>query len=385
MLKKLISRSLRKQGFKIRRGKILPPDQLDKEKIRSLHATAVLHKIAKARSNIARYESQLLKCIASGADVCPERVAPLLVEVKPGSMDELLFRYASLHWSVPVSSGYGRRLRFLVIDGHNGKLIGLFGLGDPVFALAARDSWVGWDFPTRRQRLRHVMDAFVLGAVPPYSWLLCGKLVAMLAASSEVRNRFAEKYGGTQSVIAEHRFDGRLALITTTSALGRSSIYNRINYQGRTVFNRVGYTRGSGDFHFSNGLYADIWSYASKYCEATAKHDRWGTGFRSRREVVKKLLAKIGVSTEWLYHGVEREVFAVPLARNTREFLRGEQRQLDWFDARVSEIANFFRDRWLIPRSGRDAAFRAWSPEDWKLWEGPAARGEGDGGTYRIG
>ena len=39
-------------------------------------------------------------------------------------------------------------------------------------------------------RLRNVMDAFVLGAVPPYRELLCGKLVAMLAASDEVRDAF---------------------------------------------------------------------------------------------------------------------------------------------------------------------------------------------------
>ena len=275
-LKELITRSLKKQGFKISRGRILPPDQLDKEKIRSLHATAVQHKIAECGQNLARYEAQLVKRIASGTEVCPERVTPRLVEVKPDSADELLFRYASLHWSVPVSSGYGRRVRFLVVDDYNGKLIGLFGLGDPVFTLTARDAWVGWDFATRRKRLRHVMDAFVLGAVPPYSFLLCGKLVAMLVASNEVRERFAEKYAGTQSLIAGQRFDGRLALITTTSALGRSSIYNRIRYQDRTVFNRVGYTQGSGDFHFSNGLYGDIWKYANRYCEATAKNDRSG-------------------------------------------------------------------------------------------------------------
>jgi hypothetical protein len=71
------------------------------------------------------------------------KVAPRLVEVLRDSDDELLFRYASLHWSIPTSSGYGRRLRFLVEDAHNGKLIGLFGLCDPVFSVAARDAWWG--------------------------------------------------------------------------------------------------------------------------------------------------------------------------------------------------------------------------------------------------
>jgi hypothetical protein len=106
------------------------------------------------------------------------------------AFDGLLWRWLSLHWSIPVSSGYGRRLRFLVIDnGHHGKVIGLIGLADPVFALGARESWVGWDAPTRSQRLANVMDAYVLGAVPPYSGLLGGKLVALLATS--IREAFS--------------------------------------------------------------------------------------------------------------------------------------------------------------------------------------------------
>ena len=213
--------SLRAQGFRIRKGAVLPPEDLSKEKIRHLHATAVAHRIEQARDGLFRMEKDLLRHIASGHEVVPWRISPRLVEVLPDSEEELLFRYASLHWSIPVSSGYGRRLRFLVVDDYNGKLIGLIGLGDPVFSLGPRDRWVGWTPSDRKKRLGNVMDAFVLGAVPPYSFLLCGKLVAMLAASDTVRRAFKRKYGGTRSVIQRKVHDGRLALITTTSALGR--------------------------------------------------------------------------------------------------------------------------------------------------------------------
>ena len=60
-------------------------------------------------------ESKLLSRFASGKEVQPGKIKPRLVEVKRHSQDELLFRYACLHWSIPVSSGYGRRLRFLVM------------------------------------------------------------------------------------------------------------------------------------------------------------------------------------------------------------------------------------------------------------------------------
>ena len=313
-------------------------------------------------------ENRLLDHVASGGDIDPHRISPRLVEVFPDSPEELLFRYASLHWSIPVSSGYGKRLRFLVTDESNQKLMGLIGLGDPVYGLRPRDEWIGWTPDDRRERLRNVMDAFVLGAVPPYSFLLCGKLVAMLATSSTVREAFKRKYQGKRSIIRNKEHDGNLALVTTTSALGRSSVYTRLRLHGERLYTSVGYTKGSGEFHFSNGLYGAISEFVQQHCTPTEKQQRWGTGFRNRREVIKKCLAAIGLSKNWLYHGVEREVFVVPLARNSREFLRGEASTLEWQNNSEERIFNFFKDRWLLPRVSWDDRFRSWSKEDWRLW-----------------
>jgi hypothetical protein len=363
-----IARSLRRQGFSIKDGLIMPPEDLSKEAIRRLHETAVGHLRERCKDGLIRHERELLAFIASGREVVPTLIRPRLVRVEGDSKEELLFRYARLHWSIPVSPGYGRRLRFLIFDEQNGKLIGLFGLGDPVFSLGDRDEWIGWDGKTRRKNLRYVMDAFVLGAVPPYSYLLCGKLVAMLAASNEVVKDFKRRYGGTSSVIKRKHQDGRLALITTTSALGRSSIYNRLRYGDRLLCQSVGFTRGFGEFHFSNGLYGSILDYALRYCEPTSKQKRWGTGFRNRREVIKKCLAKVGLSTEWLHHGIQREIFVIPLARNTREFLRGKHSKLLWFDQPAEKLNEFFKERWLLPRSLKDERYKYWEPGEWALW-----------------
>jgi len=164
-LKKLIVNSLEEQGFIIEDDQIKLPPDLDKRKIRELHKMAIQHKIDNAGIELKRKEKILIQFIASGKEINPQKIKPCLVEVSPNSLDELLFRYASLHWSIPVSSGYGRRLRFLVMDAYHEKLIGLIGLGDPVFSLKARDEWVKWGHEEKRQRLRYVMDAFVLGAV----------------------------------------------------------------------------------------------------------------------------------------------------------------------------------------------------------------------------
>ena len=374
-LKAKIVRSLRTQGFRVRNGTVLPPKDLSKKRIRKLHRTAVEQRIERAKGGLFRKEDKLLRHIASGNEIVPSKIRPHLVEVLPRSEEELIFRYASLHWSIPVSSGYGRRLRFLVFDENNAKLIGLIGLGDPVFSLKSRDEWIGWTPSARAERLRNVMDAFVLGAVPPYSFLLCGKLVAMLVTSDTVRAAFKRKYGGTRSVIRQRMHNGHLALLTTTSALGRSSVYNRLRFGERLLYQSVGFTKGSGEFHFSNGLYSTIAAFTDEHCTPTAKQKQWGTGFRNRREVVRKCLAALGLSGDWLYHGIEREVFVVPLARNSRQFLQGQHTRPLWYGLSQAEIFEYFRERWMYPRVAWDKRFQSWSKDEWAIWLKESKRG----------
>jgi hypothetical protein len=137
------------------------------------------------------------------------------------------------------------------------------------------------------------------------------------------------------------------------------------------LFHPVGFTQGSGDFHFANGLYGAIHSFASENCAPTAKNGSWGVGFRNRREVVKKCLQELGFSTEWLYHGVKREVFVVPLARNTREFLQGHQQRLRWYGHSVADLHNWFKHRWLLPRAAWDESYREFQPEQYRIWNTP--------------
>lgn len=368
LLRAEIIEALVAQGFRVHDGRLVVPDPTDKSALRALHELAVAHRVERARPGLQRHEEALLARIADGTAVDPAAFQPELVEVQSDSHDELLFRYAALHWSIPVSSGYGRRLRFLVIDRSNDKLVGIIGLGDPVFALKSRDEWVAWDREQRRERLHHVMDAFVLGAVPPYSFLLCGKLVALLATADAVRDACRRKYGGRTGVISGNSRDGRLALVTTTSALGRSSVYNRLRVDGEIAAHSVGFTRGSGEFHFSNGLYKTMTEYALEHCEPTAKSSQWGKGFRNRREIVKKVLQHVGMSDQWIYHGIKREVFVLPLAHNTRPFLRGEHSRLRWYHRSTEVLADEFAARWMRPRAVRYPRYKEWSASSWRLW-----------------
>ena len=371
-LRQRVEATLRAQGFRVQGGRILAPHSDDKVRIRQLHLPAVEVQREQARTALAAKEPRLLSWLAAGAAVNPARIDPVLLEVRKGTLESAVWRWCALHWSVPVSRGYGRRLRFLVLDaGHDSKVIGLIGLGDPVYALRARDSWIGWSAEQRNQRLVSVMDAFALGAVPPYAQLLGGKLVALLATSDEVRTAFRRKYGHRQTLITDRDPDAHLVLVTTTSALGRSSIFNRLRHQdGSPAFWPIGYTSGSGDFHLSGPIYEELAALAADHYSSTARHERWGgDGFRNRREVLQRALAVLGFDSEALrVHGVRRQVLVAPLAENARELLRSEQPLPLWPTRPVADLAGWWRQRWALPRAARDGTYRAFDPATWRLW-----------------
>lgn len=124
-LKRSIARSLKRQGFQVEKGRIGSLDGATKAEIRQLHSDSVKRKLKEEAGKLAPVERQLFQSIAGGDEVFPERIDPELVEVSPGSDDALLFRYIQLHWSVPVSKGYGRRLRFLVRERLAGVIWGI--------------------------------------------------------------------------------------------------------------------------------------------------------------------------------------------------------------------------------------------------------------------
>jgi hypothetical protein len=369
-LRRAVRNSLQAQGFHVGDG-INFRQRKDKRSIRKRHAHAVAKRISLAKRSLENSEEVLLDFIASGNEVEPTRISPKLHQVEAGTVESALFKYACLHWSIPISEGYGRRLRFLVFDDANGKLIGVIGLGDPVYSISARDRWVGWSPAAKAERLYHVMDAYVLGAVPPYSYLLGGKLIALVAACDEVRKAFRLRYESSVSLILGKQREPHLALLTTTSALGRSSVYNRVKFRGRTVFRRAGFTSGWGEFHFANGVYDRLADFAAKNCTPTAKQDKWGSGFRNRRELVRKALQSLDFSPDMLNHGIQREVFVIPLARNTRGYLRGRARAPHYYHLSFESAVRFWKHRWLHSRAQRDISYKFFDKLNWLLWSKP--------------
>jgi hypothetical protein len=359
---------LERAGFLYDDGLLRLPDAADrdqKEVVRRLHALHRQNVLAKNASFVDKWEDRLIEDFASGNEVNPAAIEPL-IEAVDSEYQRSLFRFATLHWSVPVSQGYGRRSRFLVRDGATGKLIGVFALGDPVFNLGVRDRLIGWSQEDRQERLYNVFDAYVLGAVGPYRQLIGGKLVALCALANDTAEYLVRKYAGTKTEIREKEKRADPVLITTTSSLGRSSVYSRLKYRDRWAYRSIGFTGGFGHFHFSDTLFASLLEFLREEGHEVRGH-KYGEGPNWRIRTIRKALDELGLDGDLLRHGVKREVFVAPRAMGWRAFLRGESEHLHWIEYPLEDLAAFWRERWGVPRSERDASYRGFKRDALRL------------------
>ena len=364
-LKKRIREHLRSLGFaRDALGGLVPPGK-DKDVVRQLHK-AQRHQIITDTQDLVKSRlPKLNKYFADGAELNVDTIAPRLERVHSSTWQGDLFRLASLTWSVPVSSGYGRRLRFLVWDDSNSKLIGILAIGDPVFNLAVRDTHIGWTGAERKQRLVNIMDAYVLGAVPPYNMILSGKLVACLLRSRELYDEFDSVYGPSVGVISGESKGAKLLAITTTSSMGRSSVYNRLKLDGVPYFTSLGFTGGWGHFHVPDALFADLRAYLKSNNLATADMHEFGQGPNWRIRTIRSALGALGFKGDILKHGVQREAFISLLAENSASILRtGKGTPKLTNLKRVSEIADLAKERWLLKRAQSRTEYLAWRKSD---------------------
>lgn len=325
---------------------------------RQMHEPHVVERLLKDKEWIQKKVAKYSSFFADGKDIEPEAIRPRLIEVTERWHKDL-FRLGRYSWSLPYSSGYGRRLRFILIDESCEKLMGILGFQSPPIDFNVRDK--EFNLPTDRkvQLVNQTMDIFTLGAIPPYNILLGGKLVALAAATNEIVAAYRRKYEGRLTEIEERVLPADLVAVTTTSAFGRSSIYNRLKYYDRVIAHSIGYTNGYGSFHFRQ-VYPKIKAFLIKYDEFKGGY---GGGPRSVWRNCRRAMKLVGVEQRRLKHGIKRETFLFPLARNLHEYMSGLDEQPEFFDLPFTDAANWWRERWMLPRSERITRWREWEKQ----------------------
>lgn len=361
-LKRKVRTHLRKLGFERTTTGALRPPSSSKDTVRALHQEQ-RKAILKAHRTFLSEKLEILSTyFANGDEVDPSQISPRLELVSAGTWQSDLFRLASLTWSVPVSAGFGRRLRYLVWDESNCKLIGIIALGDPVFNLRVRDELINWTVRDRGKRLVNILDAYVLGAVPPYNMLLGGKLIACLVRTKEVCFDFNEKYAHTRGIISKKKKAAKLVMVTTSSSLGRSSVYNRLKLGDQRYFESIGYTQGWGHFHIPDTLFAELRTYLRRKRHKYVDGHTFGKGPNWRLRTIRAAFDALGFKADLLRHGIGREVFVCSLATNAKNILNGKgKRAMFGTLLSVAQVGQLARDRWMVPRAATRPEFRTWS------------------------
>jgi len=208
------------------------------------------------------------------------------------------------------------------------------------------------------------MDAFILGAIPPYSNLLGGKLLASLIKSHEVASLFREKYKSSKGIISNDYKDPYLSLVTVTSALGRSSIYNRLTLDGDKIFEKIGNTSGYGHFQFSDELFQQMVLFLNQNNYETLGLSDFGSGPNWKFRIIRKALKKLNLNYSLINHGFTREVYVSKIAENAFEMLNGNSKYPDYKNLKtISEIADLAKARWILPRAQRDYSFKLYTKD----------------------
>lgn len=359
LLKLKIMNSLIEQGFSLN-GHI-KPDNFSKIYLRKLHEHSKNEQVKLHGKFIQEGFKTVLNYAINGNDIDPDKIDLELIEVKEGTKENIIFKWWNLvWWSVPYQKAYGRQMRFILWDkGHNAPF-GLIGLQSPILKMAVRDRYLNIPKEDLDIWINRSMQAQRLGALPPYNQLLGGKMTALSLTSNDIVDTYKKKYENFVTILKNRVLNSDILFITTTSAFGRSSIYNRLKYEDSIVAQRLGFTKGFGTFHISQELYLEILNFL------TSNGVQIGTSFGNGPSRKMKLLdiafSKLDLK-EYTFHNISREFFIFPLVSNLNSVIHNNEAP-EYYNRTLDELTNYWKERWCKPRSQRDNDWRSFIGAD---------------------
>lgn len=328
---------------------LVPPESYDKETIKKSMAFKRDEIIVKHRAWIDKNMEFARKNLASGIDVLNSEIDPI-IEICKTEKQHCLFRMLRYYWSSPYSEYVGRRIKIIIRDRAlpNKPVIGIAALGSPIIHIPERDDFIGWDKDTRTKNLIYTLDAYIIGALPPYNYLLGGKLISYILASNEVREIYRVKYKD-HITLKEKRKANQLVGIFTTSLYGNSSQYNRLKFKDELLYKPIGQTKGFGTLHLSEEtIQLMIKFLKSKGVEVGHK---FGNGPSWVMRVIRSAGDLLGFDSNFLLkHSFRRNIYFVPLAKEYKAFLNGETKQPQFNNYSKKELVEFWKTRWLENR-----------------------------------
>ncbi len=352
-VKLLIIRDLLRLNWKVsfdnEKIVIVPPKDYDKEIIRQSMAVKRDEILFKNRKWIENNIKIVRENLADGCEVLKSKIKPI-IEICETPEQHKIFRLFRYYWSSPYSEYVGRRIKIIVRDGAiPGKpVIGIAALGSPIIHIPERDNWIGWDKNTRTKNIIYTMDAYVIGALPPYNYILGGKLMSYLLASNEIREIYKKKYKNEITRIKKRKASDLVCLFTT-SLYGKSSQYNRLKFNNELLYKPIGETKGFGTLHLTEETFEAMKQLLKE--KNIFVMNKFGDGPSWRMRVIRTVGDLLGFDSDFLLkHSFKRNIYAIPLAKNSKKFLNEEEEKPKYYNYSQKNIVNFWKRRWFNNR-----------------------------------
>lgn len=355
-LKFKIINSLELQGFSIDNG--IANHTNDKLVYKDLHKLSKLDGIQANKEFIINTFKKIKPFLRNASDIDPAKIDLELREVHLNTLEADIFKWWNLvWWSVPYQRPYGRQMRFILWDkGHNAPF-GLIGLQSPILKMSVRDKALEIPQNTLDTWINQSMQAQRLGALPPYNDLIGGKMVALAVICNEVKLAYLKKYNNQITIIKNRILSPDLLFITTTSAFGRSSIYNRLKFEEKLVAQSLGFTKGTGTFHISEDIYQEIISFLESIGTNVKRSFGYGP---SKRVKLLHLGFKALKLPDFTQHNIQREFFLFPFVENLKEVIAGKETPI-YFDRPLTNLQEYWLKRWAFRRPV--------NKENWAIFE----------------
>jgi len=359
-LRKKIIKVLKEQGFKI--NPHIRPKRCSKTTYRKTQQKAKDEQLSLHKNFLVDSFNKVKNYCRDGSEIIPEKISLELREVRSGSFEEILFKWWNLiWWSIPYQHSYGRQMRFLLWDTTHNAPFGLICLQSPVLKMSVRDNYLGIPRDKLDIWINKSMNAQRVGALPPYNELLGGKMVALTLTCNEIREAYRKKYKNYISIIKGRELEPELLFITTTSAFGKSSLYNRLRYNGEVVAESLGYTKGSGTFHIPEELYEELLEFLKNQGVDVARE--YGHGPSRKLRLISLGLKYLGLP-KFEYHGIKREFYLFPLVKNLKRVIQAGEEPI-WVDRPFDKLVDYWKERWAIPRAERMLEWKNFRVEDY--------------------
>jgi hypothetical protein len=362
-LKEEILKNLEKQGFKY--NPHIRPSGKSKTTLRRVQQASRLEQLELHKNLLKRASAKVKPFIRNGVDIDPTKIDLSLREIQTGSSDAYIFNWWNLvWWRIPYQQPYGRQMRYLIWDDGHDAPFGLISLQSPVLRMSVRDEFLEVPKDELDVWINRSLQAQRIGAFPPYNYLLGGKMCALAIVCNEIRDRYKEKYSERKTILKNREISSDLLFLTTTSAFGRSSVYNRLRHNNQAVALSLGYTKGAGSFHISENLYSQLIDLLDERGFETGRE--FGNGPSRKMKLIRKGLSELGIQNG-VYHNVLREFFLFPLVTNLKKVIANGANP-KYHNRSFNTLFKAWKKNYAIPRSERETVAFPWNKFDGKAF-----------------